>query len=1058
MTTVVLPREVGGPAPAVERIGVRARSLWMLQATKARVPRFGVLTIEAQQEVLKAPAIVRALLAAQADAVDDPAVITRHADGLARLVGVQELGGTVLRAIADLLGSFAATDRFVVRPSLVGDLADVAATTGMFDSAIHVSGTDVGAAVLRLYVMAFHPRHCLLRAGRGLDPYGAPLAIVVQRFVDAEVTGVVASLDVDGEAARPRVRLWASPGLGGGLGGRVGHPRFARDDFFVDRPDQREQLLAEDAHVDVVVADKTTMLMATAQGTRMASVAQQIRQQPCVPTEMVRAIANEALRLEAVLQRTQLIRFAVAGGLVHVLDAEPLVVVTRRIDGNRPRSWDDRLVPQALRNETVSPLSFSMWQRGLGRATERAGRLLGVRGLVLEEVRPLFARLIGRVEGRVYGRIDTLGALLDLMPYPDKVRAAAARALDQPELLKEPAVANGFWARQRAKRDDSRYLAHLDKCHDEAVLVGDEWLQSAQRTSDGAVASKDDPDVLADRADHLEEALGKAAGAGIVAGLLAAQHMIELESALQELADDSRRADVAEPVMLWSLLAGDEQNPLLRGLQAMAQLVRTIDDNTTTDVERMPAAARQAWQEWRSSPTTSWLLEQTRWTESPQASWRLVLATLQAGPLPVATLLRDAAGVRTKAEWHCEQALQGLPTLKANTQRKRLSSLLQRLRGQLLLVARAAATTDAVIASLRQVALVLGDRLVEAGCLDQASDVFFVSMPEALGLVGGTGLDGDLRHHAEVRRRTTKVNVALSARVETRGMVSTSIGTVVATPMKLRPGVPGQGHGLATDNAAAVWVCRAPAVELLSTATSLQAVVASEAGWLSPGLLLLRSLGIPTVLGGPPASGHVVVDGSVGVVSPVDAPREAATRVGAGAFVAQVAPLADDDEDMYQATTEVGMAPAAAAINNAFAQAPTYLYDEEMSATAPTVKSLSMTASQEASFPHGKEESSLKRGAGPRLADADVSGLQPRQHAPRRPGDPPGPGTPSFIADVAAIEEESTDLLTPRPRSANSVDEVSEADIMPVSVEQAPHTGVEVSTEMIEDSSPVRST
>src|SRR5690606_14931841 len=113
------------------------------------------------------------------------------------------------------------------------------------------------------------------------------------------------------------------------------------------------------------------------------------------------------------------------GRLLHILDVEPLLVPGRRIDSARLRVWDERLVPAPLaRPATV--LSFSVWQRAVARGFERAGRIAGVRGPMLEELRPHFRRALGVITGRITGNVDVLSALVDLLPFAEKARAALA--------------------------------------------------------------------------------------------------------------------------------------------------------------------------------------------------------------------------------------------------------------------------------------------------------------------------------------------------------------------------------------------------------------------------------------------------------------------------------------------------------------------------------------------------------------------------------------------------------------------------------------------------------
>ena len=570
---VLLPRELSQVPPPVGVVGHKARGLCRLQALKARVPRFGVVTAQAFDAFVGQRSLKDALKDAERADLKDEATLHGVADSLVQKALQTPLPAAIRDGLDELTRAFADEDLLAVRASIVGNDAEARALTGALDAAL--ATRDLEACVQRLYSLAFHARTLQARAALGLPPLSTRLAVVIQRFIASEQSGLCLSLDVDADAAANHHRLGRQAtarvrscfGLAGGLGGRGGNSRIITDDVVVIRPAVAEDGLPDDAQVQLSPRKKTTALRRDddkQQGTRMVPLAETQQVVPSLSTVQSRLVVKEALRLEAAFGRPQAISFAYAGRLLHILDVEPLLLPKTRVSSERVRVWDERLVPLALAQPT-STLSFSVWQRGVARGFERAGRLFGVRGVVLEESRPLFRRCLGLVTGRMTGSVDVMAALLDLLPFAEKARQSLARATGQAELgtLRDgDHLAAGFgggkerggrslWDRARQKIDESRWPGQLERLSQVAdgeslafITQVDEVLAPL-----GAVdLQAADPDVLLDTFERLEESLARVVAALTLSGTLASLWQGELRRVLEELKPTSSTSTLPSPV------------------------------------------------------------------------------------------------------------------------------------------------------------------------------------------------------------------------------------------------------------------------------------------------------------------------------------------------------------------------------------------------------------------------------------------------------------------------------------------------------------------------------
>jgi pyruvate,water dikinase len=923
---VILPRELGATPPSLGLVGQKARGLSQLLTLKARVPRFGVVTVAAFDAFVSTPELRVKTLEAERQSIHDDATLIAVGEALTREALATPLPDDVLEDIAELKRSFADDDAFAVRASVAGDDLEVRALAGALDAAL--ATRDVEGCVQRLFALAFHPRTLRARLAAGLSPLGTRVAVVVQRFVAAEQSGVCLSFDIDDTddvAQKPRAVIRSCFGLAGGIGGRAGNDRITCDTHMVLRPAIAEDGLADDARVTTSIERKSDALRDSGDGrlgTRMFPLDEVQSKASSLSVVQSRLVAKEAIRLEAALGKPQVMSFAFAGRLLHILDIEPLLVAQKRVESARVRVWDERLVPAALAQPT-STLSFSVWQRGVARGVERAARHFGVRGVVLEELRPQFRRALGVVTGRMTGNVDVFGALLDLLPFAEKARVALAASSLQPELaartdghvFQASAGRSGksLWERAREKIDESRWPGQLERLAAVADGEGQAMIQTASAAA-LEVMAKDtaaaDPDSLMDALDALEEHLSRCVGALAMSGVVCSLAMQLVDEELSALGLAALKHDLLLPddVDRGERPALDDLLMATRRMQAIVGLIdkdpemRSVchdgDSDALADALRADpgfASLRQALADFVDAmpPEGVLLLEEPRLAERPQRLVSMVVRSWRSPRTDVAARTRDAVGRRKKADYTLEAALNALPTLQTSSARKRVSAALSMARHHGDLFARAWLPVERVVAALRRVSLALGERLFEHGLLEQPKDVFFLQDAEIAGVIRGSGPDVDVRPLVVARRRAAATRPpAMSRRTETRGVVATSLFSdddndeVVTAPGAARAITAiGAGTGVA-EGAVCVADRGADAESAVSGVVVLgranvfdmpllcvaSAVVIEGGNAMSPCCAALRQLSIPVVVQASSATvafqdaEAVHVDGVSGVV------------------------------------------------------------------------------------------------------------------------------------------------------------------------------------------------
>lgn len=199
-----------------------------------------------------------------------------------------------------------------VRSSAVGEDGVSASFAGQHATHLNVRGAEgLLVAVEGVWRSARSDGALAYRRAQGLAEAPVSVAVLVQRLVDCDVSGVVFSMDPVAMDSG-RVVISASWGLGESLmGGGINPDRWVLDKGSLE-------VLGE------TLGGKELMTIADVAGTREVSTPRYLRQRPSLREEEVREVARLALRLEAMLGRPVDVEFAIEGGQPILLQCRPV--------------------------------------------------------------------------------------------------------------------------------------------------------------------------------------------------------------------------------------------------------------------------------------------------------------------------------------------------------------------------------------------------------------------------------------------------------------------------------------------------------------------------------------------------------------------------------------------------------------------------------------------------------------------------------------------------------------------------------------------------------------
>jgi phosphohistidine swiveling domain-containing protein len=343
--------------------GGKAYALACLLDTFAEVPAWFVITPAAfeaslnqqQREVFKTQGCTRQLL-----------------DSLNPSPRVRQQVSTALQEIV-------APDELVaVRSSAVEEDSALASFAGQLESFLCVSSVDIWQRIADVWRSGFSERVQVYREQKGLRGRPHPPAVLVQRMVPAEISGIAFSTDpVSGDRNQCVVSATKGHGdrlVGGLVQGDVYH--ISRQGRIVSQPEEK-------GHAKLT-------------------------------ENQVRRVAQLARRLEEHFGHPQDVEWAFAGDTLFLLQSRPITTLAKKQPGDATL-WDNSNIVESYCGVT-SPLTFSFARHVYEGVYRQFVLNLGVSHNEVAGNEELFRNMLGYLDGRVYYNLLNWYRMLALLP------------------------------------------------------------------------------------------------------------------------------------------------------------------------------------------------------------------------------------------------------------------------------------------------------------------------------------------------------------------------------------------------------------------------------------------------------------------------------------------------------------------------------------------------------------------------------------------------------------------------------------------------------------------
>ncbi|MGI5500135.1 phosphoenolpyruvate synthase [Lentzea sp. CA-135723] len=759
---------------------------------------------------------------------------------------------------------------------------------GQFDTFLNVGLDAVAEHVRKCWAGAYSARALAYRLAHGVPVGGAGMAVIVQRLVRAEKSGVLFTANpMSGERSERVVS--AVFGLGEGLvGGAVD-----ADTVVLDEAGQVLQ---------VTVGEKRERYDPDAGGgCRVTETVAAARESLALNDGELRALSELAGRIERARGGPQDVEWAMADGTLWVVQSRPITAGLG--DRGELHVWDNSNIIESFRGMT-SPLTYSFARRVYQRVYEEYCRELKVGDAQLVQAQEWLPALLGYFHGRVYYNLLNWYRLVRLAPLYRLGRRSLELTLGVEESL-DPELADGlhpftFGSRAeeilRTARSRVRFASRF------ALIerTGERFIADFYRTYEEFGATDYDS-LTADQVYRRYQALERTLVArwGRVAVLDA---VIGLSfGTLQAL---NRRWLPDAPMWFTWAVAGPANSVESAGpahrIAELAALVRADDELRLVVTETPPGQAREALLAAGHATFVSYVDDYVRrYGDRSLDELKLESPSLRDDPSTFFPMLRAAVAAveSTTGRADADAVLASLSPARRQVYERvrgkvrRALELRERIR---FCRTRAFGTAKVMIRAI-------GRRFAELGLLDSPEDIFWLYLEEIGGCFEASTVDTDLRALVESRKVRAESDAQLTApsRFTTKGAVGTKAnrvawaravpgGTAAAAGAELTgvPAGPGRVRGqarvvdLPSEAGGDILVTYRTDPGWVAWLPSASGLLVERGSPLTHVAIVARELGVPTVVQVPGLTTRVRdgmrldVDGATGVIRVLAGPEE----------------------------------------------------------------------------------------------------------------------------------------------------------------------------------------
>jgi rifampicin phosphotransferase len=290
-----------------------------------------------------------------------------------------------------------------VRSSAIGEDGGELSYAGQLETRLFVPRADVVAAIGDVWRSAFDERVAHYRRTHGLEGSFGGVGVIVQRMIDADVSGVAFGIDpVSGD--RDAVVVSAVPGLGEGLvGGLLNADTYTVRKHAIERRIERK-------------TERLAFDRARGSGTIREPIVDDEQLSSTLDDDALASIVEATRALGRMYGRPQDVEWCIADGQLFILQSRPVTGLAKIPPDRRGTRilWDNSNIIESYSGVTT-PLTFSFVSDVYTVVYKEFCRILGVDEETIDRNASTF-QMLGMIESRIYYNLLNWYRMLALLP------------------------------------------------------------------------------------------------------------------------------------------------------------------------------------------------------------------------------------------------------------------------------------------------------------------------------------------------------------------------------------------------------------------------------------------------------------------------------------------------------------------------------------------------------------------------------------------------------------------------------------------------------------------
>lgn len=365
--------------PALQKVGGKAFNLFQLIEIGIEVPKFIVIPNSALQHVLQ----------------------TVNPNNVDEIISCIKSFQFPQNHFVNLLNYFEKDTFFAVRSSGIDEDGKERSYAGQFETKLFIPFEDLGIAVKEVWLSAYSDRIKMYRQTNALPSIGN-IAVIIQQMINADTAGVAFGINPLNNRKEEKI-INAVYGLGEGLVSGM-----LNADQYIYRDSGIEKSIVE--KTEKVVFDKNN-----SGGTTTEKVAEGLINLSALNEEQIKEVAEVLRILELHYKHPQDIEFAYNQNKLFLLQCRPVTAMQNIYKPGEKIIWDNSNIIESYPGTTL-PLTYSFIIKMYEAVYRQLSAVLGISSKKINAHAHIYANMLGLLRGRVYYNLNSWYTSLSLLP------------------------------------------------------------------------------------------------------------------------------------------------------------------------------------------------------------------------------------------------------------------------------------------------------------------------------------------------------------------------------------------------------------------------------------------------------------------------------------------------------------------------------------------------------------------------------------------------------------------------------------------------------------------